>query len=238
MAVYNGEKYVLQQLSSILCQLTADDEVIIIDDCSTDSTSSLIQSINDTKIKYFKNIINIGVLGSFEKSIAMSKGDIIFLSDQDDVWFPQKVERILNEFKIRESITMVASDAVIVDGFGEITFSSFFLKRGKFKSGLINTIIKNKYLGCTLAFRKSLINKILPIPKDVPMHDIWIGAINTLFGKTYYIDEPLINYRRHDNNLSPSEPANIYKQVLWRLLLVKNIILRYIYLANNTPHGV
>jgi glycosyltransferase involved in cell wall biosynthesis len=231
MAVYNGENFILQQLSSILCQLGAEDEVIIIDDCSSDNSAVLIGSINDIRIKYYKNAINLGVFGTFERAINESCGDIIFLSDQDDIWYPKKVEKVTRILDNMEKITMVATDAALIDGEGVIKCDSFFSMRGRFKPGLFSTIIKNKYLGCTLAFRKSLVNKLLPIPKSVPMHDIWFGALNSLVGKTYFIDEPLIYYRRHNDNLSPIKPVNLLKRFIWRFSLVKNLSLRCIVLC-------
>lgn len=224
--------FLIPQLCSILDQLSGTDELIIVDDCSTDNSSDILSNINDTRIKYFKNNINIGVFGSFERAINLSSGEIIFLSDQDDIWCPRKVDKTMAIFSSMQKITMVATDATVINGNGEIMQSSLFLIRGKFKPDLINTIIKNKYLGCTLAFRRSIIDKLLPIPKDVPMHDIWFGCINSLYGKTFFINEPLILYRRHNNNVSPMKSVYLLKQIKWRIRLVKNIISR-IYAIQN-----
>jgi len=226
MAVYNGDKYVLQQISSILCQLNAGDELIVIDDCSTDSTVSLIQSVPDPRIKLSRNPRNLGVFKSFENAVNLSAGEIIFLSDQDDLWHKTKVAKIISAFDLNSEVTMIATDATVIDGDGAVRSESFFAGRGAFKAGLIDTIVKNKYLGCTLAFRKSLKDILLPIPADVPMHDIWFGAMNATYGKTYFIDEPLISYRRHADNVSPESSSNSRIQAYWRYLLVKNILKR------------
>lgn len=226
MATYNGEKYLLQQLASILTQLAAGDEVIVVDDCSSDSTVKLLQEASDPRIKLHRNSTNKGVFKSFEYAINLSSGDIVFLSDQDDLWLPDKVVKIIRTFELMSEVTMVATDANVIDANGQVKSASFFAGRGPFKPGLLATIVKNKYLGCTLAFRSSLKNVLLPIPADVPMHDIWFGALNAVYGKTYFIDEPLISYRRHDNNVSPERSSNFRTRLLWRYLLIKNLYQR------------
>jgi hypothetical protein len=109
---------------------------------------------------------------------------------------------------------------------GIVVADSFFSQRGRFTAGIVHNLLKNKYLGCTLAFRKTMLPYILPIPQDVPMHDMWIGLINTLYGQTQYISQPLIAYRRHESNLSPSGGTPIIQKIVWRWYLVKNLFVR------------
>ena len=233
MAVFNGEVYLHQQIDSILDQLSEVDELIIVDDCSTDHSSQIISNLNDQRIKYYKNNTNIGVLGTFERAINLSHGDNIFLSDQDDVWYPHKIERIMFVFNSMKHITMVTTDATVIDDEGLTICDSFFSKRGKFRPDIINTLLKNKYLGCTIAFRRSIISKLLPIPQNVPMHDIWFGAMNSLYGKTYFINEPLIFYRRHKKNVTKDGSENFTRQLLWRIRLITSILLRVFHLRHN-----
>ena len=226
MSTYNGSKYVEIQLSSILSQLRQVDEVIVVDDDSSDDTINLVQKFQNSKIKLMENKINLGVVKTFERAINHATGDIIFLSDQDDVWLPNKVEKILEVFQKYPDITLVLSDAQIIDSEGQITANSFFKIRGKFVADPLSNFIKNKYLGCTLAFRREMLDVFLPFPADIPMHDIWIGMINAIYGKASYIDEPLIQHRRHDNNTSRGHLGNagIVQMIKWRIALVKDII--------------
>jgi glycosyltransferase involved in cell wall biosynthesis len=126
MATYNGCEYVKDQISSILVQLRADDELIIVDDKSTDITLQILDEFNDSRIKIIKNEINLGVIKNFEKAINNASGNLIFLSDQDDVWLPNKVEKILQVFQKYPDITLILSDAQIIDSEGQITADSFF----------------------------------------------------------------------------------------------------------------
>ena len=226
MATYNGDQYVNNQLQSILNQIDEEDEIIIVDDASIDNTLFIIKEFQDSKIKLIENKINLGVLKTFERAINHATGDIIFLSDQDDVWLPSKVQKIIEIFQQYPDITLVLSDAQIIDSESQITANSFFKIRGKFVANPLSNIIKNKYHGCTLAFRREIVEMFLPFPADTPMHDMWIGIVNAIYGKVFYIDEPLIQHRRHDNNTSRCHLGNagIVQMIKWRIALVKDII--------------
>lgn len=223
MAAYNGQKYIRQQILSILSQLTQSDELIIVNDCSNDRTIQVINEIKDIRINVINNDVNIGVIRSFEKSISCASGDIIFLSDQDDIWMANKVIEIIAAFDRDKKVTIVVSDAMLIDGDGEKINESFFATTGKFHSGILKTILKNRYLGCTLAFKKEMIENILPFPNGIPMHDIWIGIVNDIYGKSYYINKPLVKYRRHELNVTSLSSNNMLKAIKYRISLVKAI---------------
>lgn len=230
LAAYNGEKYIESQISSIMNQLNQGDELIIVNDYSTDRTIEIVESIQDTRIKIINNKINLGIVKSFEKSIANASGNIIFLSDQDDIWIQNKVERVIAEFEKDVAITLVITDALLINTDGELISNSFFKELGGFSSGFIANLIKNKYHGCTIAFKKEMRTFILPFPTNLAMHDIWIGMCNVLYGKTFYIDEPLIQYRRHGGNHGPGiykiglfNNTNVFKVIGWRISLIVNI---------------
>jgi len=156
----------------------------------------------------------------------LATGEIVFLSDQDDIWLPGKVEKVLNVFTSIPGVTMVATDAMVVDGQGRTISESFFSMRGCFSAGAFHNFVKNKYLGCTLSFRRIMLRNFLPIPRDVPMHDMWFGILNDIYGRTYFINEPLIAYRRHGRNASPPVHADSLRMALWRCRLAKNIAFR------------
>lgn len=226
MAVYNGKRFLCEQLASILCQLATDDEIVVVDDGSSDDTLELVKGLNDPRIRVLVNSCNQGVLRSFERAIKEARGDIIFLSDQDDIWLPRKVCRFLEAFSVDGHIVLVISDAQVIDEEGKELAASFFAQRGGFVSGWFANLLKNRFLGCALAFRSSLKDVILPFPKDIPMHDMWIGTLADLKGRVKYIDEPLIAYRRHLSNASPIKRAGLLQIIVWRWRLSKNLLLR------------
>jgi glycosyltransferase involved in cell wall biosynthesis len=228
MSTYNGSLYIERQLGSILCQLGKDDEVILVDDHSTDATLEVIEKLSDKRIKIYRNGSNEGVLRTFERAIRLASGDIIFLSDQDDIWYPEKVGRFLQVFDGQPDVTLVLSDAKVINDVDEDVAESFFEARGGFTPGLWHNIAKNKYLGCTMAFRRSMVDKFLPFPKDIPMHDMWIGCVNSLYGKSIFLDTPLMGYRRHQHNVSPARRQGFAQILVWRWQLAKNLFLRYI----------
>lgn len=223
MAAYNGENYIEKQLQSILSQIGLDDNVIIVNDCSTDQTLEIVHQIKDPRITVVNNEVNIGVIKSFEKSIAHASGEIIFLSDQDDIWISGKVDEIVNVFKKNKDVTIIATDAMFIDEQGKVIGESFFTTMGKFRSGWLQTLIKNRYLGCTLAFRKEMTEYILPFPDNIPIHDTWIGMVNDIYGKSYYIDKPLIQYRRHSSNVTSMKGSTIWTALKYRLNLLKSM---------------
>jgi glycosyltransferase involved in cell wall biosynthesis len=224
LTVYNGEAFLQSQLQSILRQLRATDEVVIVDDASQDASAELLQNMGDYRVRLYRNEHNLGVLASFAKALELAQGDILFLSDQDDLWLPGKVDKIMEVFSLNPGVTLVTSDAQIIDAGGRIVADSFFARHGRFTTGVLQNLIQNNYMGCTLAFRRLMLDHFLPIPQDVPMHDMWFGIVNDIYGKTYYIDQPLIAYRRHNKNLSPAGGVSFIQKLRWRWYLGKNLL--------------
>lgn len=226
MTTYNGEEYVHKQLSSILSQLDEHDEVIICDDGSSDATLSIIHSFKDTRIKLFQNSFQNVVL-NFESAIQKAKGDYIFLSDQDDIWYETKVKEIMCHL---EKNIMVFSNLSIFkdDEFGtlELLYDS-----DENRAGFIKNFVSNNYVGATMAFNKSLVKHILPFPKNLNMHDSWIGLISEIYGPTKFIGDPLIFYRRHQNNVSTTGDISdngLGKKLSIRINLMSKIIRRLV----------
>ncbi len=200
MATYNGEKYIKEQVDSILKQLDTDDELIISDDGSSDQTCSEINKINDKRIKLIYNKGRHGFTHNFENALKHAKGDIIFLSDQDDIWMENKV-KITTE-KLR-NCDCVISDCVTVDDDMNVLQKSRF-KEFNIKNGFFRHLIKSRYLGCCMAFKKEVLDASLPFPKNDKLveHDIWLAAVALMYFKTELLYEPMILYRRHQNNVS------------------------------------
>lgn len=200
MATYNGEKYVKRQLESILIQLSDIDEVIISDDGSSDQTVKMIQDMHDPRIKIFHNKGIHGFTHNFENALKQAQGDYIFLSDQDDIWMDNKVSIMMEALKTAD---FVSSDCITVDGNMNVIQKSRF-ETFNVKLGFFRHLIKSRFLGCCIAIRKYVLDVCLPFPKNdfLVEHDIWIAAVSFLYFKPILINQPLIYYCRHENNVS------------------------------------
>ena len=224
MASYNGEKYIKDQIKSILKQLGEKDELIISDDASTDHTQEIIREINDDRIKVVINKGQHGYTGNFYNALKFAKGDYVFLSDQDDIWCPNKVTKTIRYLK---KYNFVVSDAKEVDvDLNEIN-KSRILCYGM-KKGFWPNLIRSRYIGCCMAFDKKVLKSIFPVPtyQNKYPHDLWIALIGEGYFKSYLIREPLILYRRHGENASNGGVAD--KGTIF--LFISRILKRLYYL--------
>lgn len=227
MATYNGEKFVKEQIDSILCQLGQDDEIIISDDGSSDNTINIIESYGDSRIKLYHHNTERGYTKNFENALQHATGDIFFLSDQDDVWTPGKVN-VMKAALNNSNLAM--SDAIIVDEKLQTIYPSHF-QRAKVKAGFWHNFAKTRYVGACMAFDKNVYNAILPFPNNQKLcvHDYWITLLSECCFKVKLINEPLIKYRRHDNNLTgETSSRTMYVKIFSRIYTLKQILVRYI----------
>ena len=229
MATFNGEKYIVDQIKSILKQIGENDEIIISDDGSNDNTLNIISEIKDNRINTIKNNYERGYTKNFENAIFHSTGDIIFLSDQDDVWKENKVNIMVS---VLDNCDLVVSDALFVDeDLNELGMTYFGLRGGK--TGFINNLYKLRYLGACLAFRREIVEKILPFPPNYKLctHDMWITLIAELFYDVKKINEPLILYRRHADTTSTGGNKSInsiFRKFQFRLYVIFKILERWV----------
>lgn len=224
LSTYNGERFIKEQLDSILCQIDEYDEIIISDDNSTDNTLAVINEIQDTRIKIFRNLERRGVIGNFQNAIAKASHNIIFLCDQDDIWREDKVSVMLQQFE-DPKITLVLSNALYIDQDGKSLNSVFFDKPVP-ENSQIRHFIKPLFLGCAIAFKRDSVPKVFPIPENVPMHDWWIGALHMYYGRVKFINQNLIYYRRHDKNVTSRKKSKISKIIRWRITIFIELIQR------------
>lgn len=222
IATYNGAKYIKKQVDSILTQLKGEYEIIVSDDSSTDNTLEIIAAYNNPNIKIFPNQKFKSPIFNFENALKHATGDFIFLSDQDDLWLDNKVEKVTLALS---SCDIVLSDCKIMDADDNVIEESFFKVNGSGR-GFLKNLWKNSYLGCCLAMRRTVLERALPFPKDIPMHDWWIGIISESFFSITILYEPLICYRRHGINATPTGEISYFpyhKRLGFRWALIKGL---------------
>lgn len=228
MASYNGGNYIKEQIKSILCQLSDNDELIISDDGSTDDTIKIIQSFGDSRIKLFFNHFHNHIL-NFEFCLNQAKGKYIFLSDQDDVWIDNKIKIMI---KYLDKYDLVCSNCYVVNKYLEKSGKVFFIDSPNKKNGFFKNLYKNQYLGCCMAFNQKILQHSLPFPKNLITHDTWIGLNAEIYGKTVFINDKLILFRRHDTNTSNTlkgSTLSIPQRIKYRVNIIMGLIRNFFY---------
>lgn len=228
MATYNGERYIREQIDSILCQLSEEDELVISDDHSKDSTCDIIKSYNDDRIKLFLNELPKGVTHNFENSLLHSSSDVIFLADQDDVWLPNKIKE-LSDFLIQGNYDMVTGNCALTDSELNINQVMFYVEQSPLDKTILGNWIKNIWLGSCMAFRRKVLEATLPFPDKVVAHDLWIALYGQIHFRCGYYPKVLQLYRRHDNTVSFAGSKSTNKlsyKINYRLYLAYWLIMR------------
>lgn len=227
MISYQGEKYIEEQLDSILAILGPKDEVIVSDDGSTDRTREILvrYESQDERVRMI-NGPKAGVKKNVENVLRACEGEYIFLADQDDIWIPEKVECVLEAFK-RDGAGLVVHDAIVTDGSCQnVILESFYSLKGS-RAGVMKNIWRNTYIGCCMAFKRDILEEVLPIPDYIEMHDQWIGVINDQLKRgTSFIPQKLIKYRRHGNNASEMSHYPLPRMLKNRILFVWALLTR------------
>lgn len=201
MATYNGGKYIIEQLESILAQTLAPNEIIIVDDCSTDNTWQILQkyaSLN-AQIKIFKNNINSGVTKTFERALSLTIGDYVALADQDDYWLSNKLEVLANNI---DANLLIYSDYYIVDNKLNVLFKSSHEVLPYHDGSLSMFYLRCNVPGCATLYSRKLLDLALQFPEDIISHDHYLVIVAKYLGEIKYINQKLLKYRQHSHNVS------------------------------------
>lgn len=227
MASYNGQKYIEEQVFSILEQLGENDELIVSDDGSSDNTLEILSSIEDSRLKVIINEKEQGYTKNFENALQNASGDYFFLSDQDDIWLNNKLNVMLEELR---SSNFVMCNGKIVNK--DLIYSGVnHFEKFKVKTGFVRNFLKTRYVGAFMAFDKEVYNKILPFPNNqyLAPHDYWITCIVEMGFKVTLINEPLMLYRRHDSNVTgDGSKRDFFLRIKQRVYVLFKIFVRMI----------
>lgn len=209
LATYNGEKYLKEQMDSILSQTYQNIRLLISDDGSTDETRKILKEYQekDKRIKVYEQNENLGCIRNFEFLLKQVQSEVYMLSDQDDIWLPEKIEKTYEKLK-QEKADLAFCDLEVVDSNLQTMYPSFneYMKLNrkikKYGDSKKLNYLYNCVTGCTIMARKKWIDKILPLPNQSKyvLHDHWIALIVSLEGKLTYLPETYIKYRQHGNN--------------------------------------
>lgn len=209
MTTYNGEKYIVQQIDSILCQTIQDFELIVCDDRSSDTTVELLNRYaeKDKRIKVFVNEQNLGFKKNFEKAISLCSGEYIALSDQDDIWLPEHLEKLLT---LIEEADIACGDAELITSEG--LSKDIFLSQTNQLYHIYNSTLllyrifctRNVFQGSSMLMRRSFLynTAVLPIPDGVNYHDTWFAACACILHGIHYTFDVITQYRRHELNIT------------------------------------
>ena len=221
LAAYRGEKYIGAQVESILPQLCDGDELIISDDSPDGATLEVLQPyLADPRVSYIKGPQK-GVDANKEFLFGRCTGDVAFLCDQDDVWLPDKVRRCMAE--IEKGACCVLHNAYLTDEGLNKTGQTLFGTRNA-KPGLLHNILKNCYTGACMVLTRQAFEAALPFPRDIPMHDQWLGLVCEKTGKVEFIDESLIYWRRNEGSMTGGKTTAMQK-IKWRINITKDILI-------------
>lgn len=246
MTTYNGEKYLHEQIDSILSQTIQEFELLICDDCSNDSTVSILKeyALKNNRIKFYENEFHLGYLKNFEKVIRLCSGEYIALSDQDDVWMPEHLE-ILYKAIIDRKCSLVGGNSLLVDSNNN-DIGGRLINNGKFPKSKSEyeflLLHRNLFQGAALMFDRTVLKKALPFPEKIKFHDWWLALVASEEKGVVYVDTPILRYRQHAKNVTGYHQRNGLLQKMRKFFLndlkaqgeiTVNILENFLPISNN-----
>lgn len=228
MATYNGQRYIREQIDSILCQLSESDELVVSDDHSSDNTREIIRSYHDDRIILIENDLAHGVTHNFENALNHSIGDVILFADQDDVWYPNKIEE-LTRFLVQGNYDLVTCNCALTDSSLNITKAEHYTTESPIDRSVWGNFVKDLWLGCCMAFKRSILEEVLPIPQHIATHDLWLALYSQLHFRCGYYPKVLQLYRRHERTASFTGRKNtnsLYYKLSYRVPLAYWLLIR------------
>jgi len=226
MAAYNGEKYLPEQIDSILSQLQQSDELVVSYNISTDTTDRILENYarKDHRVRVFRNPVK-GITANFDNALAHCTGDYIFVSDQDDKWAPTKYCKVMKAFEESGADLVIHNGVHTDENLNPITepfFSIYRIGPGKLKNFMMY-----RGSGCCMAFTHSMMEKIRPMPVCALAYDHWIGMVAECMGKITYLDDVLLYHRLHGDNATVGR-RSLGVIIQSRVILIEELLKRLI----------
>ena len=216
---YNGARYIKDQLRSILDEISAEDEIIVSDDGSTDGTVEIVSACAQSypNIKLVAGPHN-GIASNFSNAYRHSDGDILLFSDQDDEWLPGKVSRVKYYFASHPEHQVVMHDAYVCNGNNEIIGEdhTIFEKRNA-GHGVLRNMLKSTYYGCCMAFRREFLNRYMPLPAEIIAYDQFLGLCAENQRCVGFLHDKLLKHRIHGSN--QSQKQSLQKKILFHMTM-------------------
>ncbi len=226
MATFNGQRFLIEQVRSIIDQLEDEDRLIVSDDGSSDRTVEILSEFGP-KIQVIGTTKTDGIVSNFERALSAAfkmDFDVYTLADQDDVWLDGRVAEIKHRLSECSAIMM---NGIVVDSSAEPTGESIFDFVGR-RKGFFSNFLKNSYVGCCLAFRREVIALALPFPKNLPWHDWFLALICESHFDIVRVEQKLMLYRRHSSNASATglrSKSSTFSKLRSRASIVKALAL-------------
>jgi glycosyltransferase involved in cell wall biosynthesis len=230
MATYNGDRFVREQVESILEQLHPDDELIVVDDASKDDTAALVEGFPDPRLRLFRHERNAGYVRTFEEALTKASGEILLLSDQDDVWLPghrEVLARAAGTSGVAASnLSVLGRPGGLPGPYGQRDWALHDQDSGRPWRNLTVVLAGNRpYFGCAMAFDSSMRDLILPFPTFLhESHDLWIAICGNVARRLVHLEDHTVARRLHDANTSPPRPRALPTVLKSRRLVARMIL--------------
>lgn len=227
LCTHNGARHIVEQLESILSQTEPVDEVVVSDDDSQDETLALVRAVFESarapvpRLRILEHRPALGVSANFEAAILACSNELVLLSDQDDIWLPDRVRLTVDAFERRPEVVLVHADAELVDEAGRTIHPSLLdalevspaMREQLRTEGAFDWFMRrNMVTGATAAVRRSLAQGAAPFPHEW-VHDEWLGLVASATGAIDVLDDPVIRYRQHGANAIGAKKLSFFGKV-------------------------
>lgn len=224
MAAYNGERFIGEQIESILADLGPQDELVVVDDKSTDGTADVVAGFSDPRIRLVRSGVNERYVRTFGKAAALARGEYIFLADQDDLWVPGRTSRMIDALG---KTAMVAGNVALFGGPEESAPWSLRARdSGRRLANIAGVMVGYRpYYGCAMGFRRDFADVVLPMPKFLyESHDLWMALAGNLAGEMTHLEEPVLYRRLHEDNETPRHWRRLDRILKARWMLLRALV--------------
>lgn len=241
LATYNGDKYIAEQLDSILAQDCDFEELIVCDDCSTDSTWDILEHYAqlDSRIRLFRNSQNLGFKKNFESAILKCKSEYVALCDQDDIWMPNHLSLLIDAIGDK---AVACGDSLLIDSNGKslgVTLSYVknldYIPEDDIDKAYFIFYYENPYQGASMLLRTDFVHKVLPISQNVQFHDTWFGGLACFLGGLSIVRYPITKYRQHLSNVTRGSHIrrSRIRTMIGHLLFKREYMISRLEMVNN-----